>query len=182
MNKNLLHDISIGKKAPKIFNAIIEIPKGTDNKYEFDKKTGLMKLSRVLYSPVHYPANYGFIPQTLWEDNDPLDVIVVSNHAISSSILVEARPIGVLKMIDQKQHDDKIIAVPIADPEFKNTKLLNDLSEHFLKELKHFFQIYKELENKKVKILKFGTKKEAENSIKKAVKQYNKLKEIDSLK
>ncbi|HCL81851.1 MAG TPA: inorganic pyrophosphatase, partial [Nitrospiraceae bacterium] len=152
-NFNPWHDVSPGEKCPTEINAIIEVPMGSSTKYEIDKETGMIKLDRVLYSPVHYPADYGFIPRTYWEDDDPLDIIVISNFPVNPLTLVKARPVGVLRMIDKERDDTKIIAVHSTDPRFDGIKNLKDISEHTIKELRHFFEIYKELQGVKVTVV-----------------------------
>ena len=147
---NLWHDIKAGTKEK--LNVIIEIPKLSRVKYELDKETGLIKFDRVLFSPMHYPANYGFVPQTLWEDGDPLDVLVLAHESLVPGCLIEARPIGMLPMIDGGDDDVKILAVPAADPRFKNTLTIKDLEPHLLEEIKHFFQVYKNLQKKEVSV------------------------------
>lgn len=169
--------IAIGKNAPDIVNVIIEIPKDSQNKYEFDKELGIVKLDRVLYSPMHYPADYGFIPQTLCDDGDPLDAVVLGSSPLFPGCLVEARPIGLLKMIDGGENDYKILAVQAKNPRFDNIKDIKDIQkthEHSLKEIAHFFEAYKNLENKKVKIINWGNKKEAAKEIKDAREAYKK--------
>jgi inorganic pyrophosphatase len=150
---NVWHDIPVGKKVPEQINVIVEIPKGSHNKYEVDKETGLVMLDRVLYSPMFYPADYGFIPQTLGEDNDPLDALVLMNSPTFPATLISARPIGVLKMIDQGEGDDKILCVPVKDPRFADIKDLADIPKHILEEIAHFFVTYKQLEKKSVEIV-----------------------------
>jgi len=147
---NLWHDIPHGEKDE--LNVIIEIPMLSRVKYELDKDTGLIKYDRVLYSPMHYPANYGFVPRTLWEDGDPLDVLVMGQEPLIPGCLIEARPIGVLDMIDGGEGDAKVLAVPTADPRFKNTKDIKDIEPHLLEEIKHFFKVYKDLQGKKVEV------------------------------
>jgi inorganic pyrophosphatase len=147
---NLWHDIPHG--TADNLNVIIEIPLGSRVKYEVDKDTGLIKYDRVLYSPMHYPANYGFVPQTLWEDGDPLDVLVLTQEALVPGCLVEARPIGVLDMIDGGEGDAKILAVPVADPRMKNVKDIGDIEAHVLAEIQHFFKVYKDLQKKEVQV------------------------------
>lgn len=149
---NLWHDIPLGDNAPESFNAIIEIPKGSPNKYEVDKKTGLIKLDRANYSSAPYPFDYGFAPQTLWEDNDPLDVIVLTTFPLAPGILVEVRPVAVMEMIDDGDSDFKIIAVPVDDRRWDDVKDLKDLNQHNLKEYKHFFETYKALKGKAVTV------------------------------
>ncbi|MBS1266195.1 MAG: Inorganic pyrophosphatase [Candidatus Woesearchaeota archaeon] len=168
---NAWHDISPGK-VPDKFNVLVETPKGSKNKYELDKKTGLLKLDRTLYSPVYYPGDYGFIPQTWWYDNDPLDVVVISSHPVYPLTLVIARPIGLIKMIDNEQKDFKIMAVPIGDPNFKDIKKLSDLPEHKIKEIEHFFNIYKELQEIKCEVVKFKGRKSAKKIINTSIQLY----------
>lgn len=146
------HGASHGPKAPATVNALIEIPQGSRSKYEVDKETGLLKLDRVIYSSFQYPVNYGFIPQTLGLDNDPLDILVLCSQSIHSLCLVEANVIGNMQMIDSGQEDDKIIAVAAKDPSVNHYKRIEELPQHFLLELKNFFEQYKVLENKKVEI------------------------------
>ncbi len=169
---NPWRDVSAGKNLPSEINVIIEIPMGAQTKYEVDKETGMLKLDRVLYSPVHYPADYGFMPQSYWEDDDPLDIIVLSHFPVHPLTIVRARPIGVLRMIDQNQDDAKIIAVHTTDPRFERYQDLPDISEHQIKELKHFFEIYKELQGAVVKVVEFKDKKFAFDVIKKSVELY----------
>src|SRR6266536_6281016 len=126
------HAVSPGESAPEIVNAVIEIPQGSRSKYEVDKKTGLLKLDRVIYSSFQYPVNYGFIPQTLGQDNDPLDILVLCSQSIQSICLVEANVIGNMQMIDQGQMDDKIIAVAAKDPSVNHIKQMEELPQHFL--------------------------------------------------
>lgn len=150
------HDIPIGVKAPLIVNAIIEIPKDSKLKYEYDKETGLLKLDRFLFSAVHYPGDYGFVPQTLWEDGDPLDIIILTTRSITYPLtLAEVRVIGVARMIDNGEKDDKIIAVYNADPRYAEYTDLTDIPKHYLEELKHFFESYKQLEGKQCQIMEF---------------------------
>ncbi len=149
---NLLHDISAGDKAPEIINVIIEIPKGSKNKYEIDKETGIIKLDRVMHTSQDYPFDYGFVPQTLWHDGDALDVVVLTTHPLPVGILLEVRPIAVIRMIDAGERDEKIIAVPKADPRFNDVHDLKDINTHFLKEAEHFFTTYKKIQNKDVEI------------------------------
>lgn len=172
---NVWHDVEIGDKAPNVINSIIEIPKDSKLKYELDKKTGLIKLDRFLFSAVHYPGDYGFVPRTLWEDGDPLDIIILTNRSASYPLtLVEARVIGVIRMIDNGEKDDKIVAVYESDPRYKEYQEINDVPKHYLEELKHFFETYKELEGKKCKILEFLPKEAALKDVKTAQEIYNK--------
>jgi inorganic pyrophosphatase len=170
---NPWHDVEIGEKAPEKVTAIIEIPRGSHTKYEIDKDYGMLRLDRILYSPFYYPLNYGFIPQTLSEDNDPADVLVLCQEVIQPLCLVEVKPIGVIKMIDAGEEDDKIVAVVTKD---MSINYLNDVSElpaHFFAELKHFFEQYKKLENKTVVVKEMLGKQAALGIIKSSIKKYN---------
>ena len=149
---NLWRDLSPGRTPPEEVTAVIEIPSGSRNKYELDKATGLMKLDRVLFSAVHYPGDYGFIPRTLHEDNDPLDVLVLMKEQTFSGCMIDVRPIGVLRMLDRGEPDDKILAVPLNDPYSDETFDIADIPRHVLKEVEYFFSTYKDLEGKRVQI------------------------------
>jgi inorganic pyrophosphatase len=146
------HDVTPGENLPGEFTAVIEIPMGSSVKYELDKKTGLLRLDRVLYSAVYYPANYGFIPQTLAEDDDPLDVLVLSQEAVAPLTLVRARGIGLMTMIDTGRRDHKILAVAVDDPDYQAVRDFRELPPHRLMTLRRFFQDYKTLENKAVEV------------------------------
>lgn len=174
MNLNLWHEVPLGKDAPKSFNAIIEIPKGSNNKYEIDKETGLIALDRANYSSAPYPFDYGFAPQTLWEDNDPLDVVVISTFPLMPGILVSVRPVAVMEMIDSGESDYKIIAVPEDDKRFDDINDLKDLNAHTVEEYKHFFETYKALKGDGSKVVINGVKgkKDAIEAIKKSVGLY----------
>lgn len=171
---NLWHDIPLGDNAPESFNVIIEIPKGSPNKYEIDKKTGLIKLDRANYSAAPYPFDYGFAPQTLWEDDDALDVIVLATFPLAVGILVEVRPVGVMEMIDAGESDYKVLAVPLEDRRWDDVKDLEDLNKHNLKEYKHFFETYKNLKGQPSSVEILGTegRKEAMEAVEKSVKLY----------
>lgn len=166
------HGAFYGDKAPAKVNAIIEIPEGSRAKYEVDKETGLLKLDRVIYSSFHYPVNYGFIPQTLGLDGDPLDILVLCSQSIQPLCLVEADVIGNMQMIDQGQEDDKIIAVAAKDPSVNHIKSVDELPPHFIAELKNYFEQYKVLENKKVIIDNFQDKETAMQIITDAIEFY----------
>ncbi len=152
------HGAHFGEDAPKIVNAMIEIPQGSKSKYEIDKKTGLLKLDRIIYSSFHYPVNYGFIPQTLGKDGDPLDILVMCSEPIQPLCLVEAFVIGNMQMIDSGLIDDKIIAVALKDPGVNYITNLSEVPQHFFTVLKNYFEQYKVLENKKVEINDFQEK------------------------
>lgn len=149
---NLWHDLPAGENAPEEINVIIEIPKGSQNKYEYDKNLGVLKLDRVLFSSIYYPGDYGFIPQTLEEDNDPADAIVLVNFPSYPGMLIEATPIGVLPMIDSGEPDHKILCVPSHDVRLKHITNIDAIELPILNEIRHFFQVYKELEGKKVEL------------------------------
>lgn len=146
------HGVSPGKNIPYEVNAIIEIPKGSKAKYELDKESGLIKLDRILYSSVHYPVNYGFIPQTLGDDNDPLDILVLCTESLLPGCLVEAKVIGVMQMLDNGEGDDKIIGVASKDISVSHIRDMESMPPHLVKEIKNFFEEYKKLENKEVLI------------------------------
>ncbi|KAA0228617.1 MAG: Inorganic pyrophosphatase [Fimbriimonadales bacterium] len=148
-----LANVEIGDLAPDVVNCIIEIPKGSSNKYEIDMESGVVRLDRVLYSPLFYPYDYGFIPQTIYTDGDPLDLLVLISHPTFPGCVVEVRPIGILGMRDEKGRDDKVLAVATRDPRFSGIMSLEDLGEHTRKEIVHFFEVYKELEDKTVEVL-----------------------------
>ena len=145
---NIWHDIDSSRITRKDFEAVIEISKGSKMKYELDKETGLLKLDRVLHTSTHYPANYGFIPKTFADDNDPLDVLVLCSEQIEPMALVRCYPIGVISMMDGGHADDKIIAIPFGDPTYNEYKDISQLPKHIFNEMTHFFKVYKMLENK----------------------------------
>ncbi|HWC57500.1 MAG TPA: inorganic diphosphatase [Candidatus Paceibacterota bacterium] len=149
---NLLHDISAGKDTPRIINVIIEIPKGSKNKYELDKETGLITLDRALHTAQDYPFDYGFMPQSHWEDGDPLDVVVLTTYPLAPGVLVKVRPVAIIHMIDDGQGDAKIVGVPDKDPRFDHILDVADINKHTLKEIEHFFLTYKQLQKKEVRI------------------------------
>src|ERR1041385_7595241 len=155
------HGVPVGSNAPRIVNAIIEIPQGSRAKYEIDKDSGLLKLDRVIYSSFYYPSNYGFIPQTYGDDKDPLDILVITSMPVQALCLMEAKVIGVMQMIDSGDADDKIIAVANRDPSVNHYNNIEELQKHFFDELRHFFEEYKTLENKTVSVEEFGDKAKA---------------------
>lgn len=167
---NLWHEIEPGTKSE--MNVIVEINKGSKNKYEIDKKTGLIALDRVMHTGQDYPFDYGFVPQSLWHDNDPLDVVILSTYPFAPGVLVRCRPVAVMHMVDGGEADEKIIAVPTEDPRFDNIKDLPDVNPHTLKEIEHFFLTYKKLQNKEVVINGTDGKSEAENAFDESVKLY----------
>lgn len=147
---NLLHDIPAGTADE--MNVIIEIPKYSKNKYEIDKETGIIALDRVMHSAQDYPFDYGFVPQTLFDDGDALDVVLLTTYPLAPGILVKARPVAIMEMIDGGERDDKVIAVPVDDPRFDEVRDIGDLNKHFIKETSHFFETYKKVQNKEVKL------------------------------
>ncbi|NQV90960.1 inorganic diphosphatase [Candidatus Woesearchaeota archaeon] len=153
-------------------NVIIEIPKGSRNKYEYDKKNGVFVFDRILFSPFHYPADYGFVPQTHCEDGDPLDAYVLMREPTFPGIMIKSRPVAVMHMNDSGEEDNKLICVPIDDPFYEDVKNLEDLPKHLLKEIQHFMERYKDLQGKKVKVDGFKGVKEAKAEFKKSVKLY----------
>jgi len=166
------HGVAFGENAPRVVNAIIEIPQGSRCKYEIDKASGLLKLDRIIYSSFHYPVNYGFIPQTYGGDKDPLDILVITSLALVPLTLVEAKVIGVMQMIDGGEADDKIIAVAANDPSVNHYNNIEELPKHFFSELRHFFEEYKALENKSVKVEEFGDKAKAISIVSEAIDYY----------
>lgn len=147
---NLLHDIPAGTRAE--MNVIIEIPKNSKNKYEIDKETGIIALDRVMHTAQDYPFDYGFVPQTLFDDGDALDVVMLTTYPLAPGILVKARPVAIMEMIDGGDRDDKVVAVPVDDPRFADVKDLADINKHFIKEMSHFFETYKKVQNKEVSV------------------------------
>lgn len=166
------HGVPPGDQAPRIVNSIIEIPKGERAKYEIDKHSGLLKMDRVIHSSFHYPINYGFIPQTLGDDKDPLDILVLSSISVQALCIVEARVIGVMQMIDSGDADDKIIAVANTDPSVNYINNIEEMPPHFFNELRHFFEEYKKLENKTVVVEEFQDKATALKIISDALEFY----------
>ena len=167
---NLWHDIEAGAKEE--INVIVEINKGSKNKYEIDKQTGLIALDRVAHTAQDFPFDYGFVPRSLWHDNDPLDVIILTTHPLMPGILVRVRPVGLMNMIDTGEGDDKIIAVPVDDPRFETLKDLSDINPHTLKEIEHFYSTYKKLQNMEVQVTGFKGRAEAENAFAEGLKLY----------
>ena len=149
---NIWHDMSPKRIAPEDFIAVIEIPKGSKKKYELDKETGFLMLDRILYTSTHYPANYGFIPRTYGDDLDPLDVLLLCSEEIEPMTLVRCYPIGVITMVDNGRNDEKIIAIPFNDPNYNMYTNIDQLPSHIFDEMKHFFSVYKSLENKETAV------------------------------
>ncbi|MBX4181249.1 inorganic diphosphatase [Candidatus Parcubacteria bacterium] len=167
---NLWHDVEPGSK--EAMNVIVEINKGSKNKYEVDKKTGLIALDRVMHTGQDYPFDYGFVPKSLWHDGDPLDVIILSTYPFAPGVMVSCRPVAVMHMVDTGEADEKIIAVPVNDPRFNNLKDLSDINPHTLKEIEHFWLTYKQIQNKEVKINGTSGRAEAEASFEEGLKLY----------
>jgi len=167
---NLLHDVPAGTK--EVMNVIIEIPKFSKNKYEIDKDTGLIALDRVMHTAQDYPFDYGFVPQTLFDDGDALDVIILTTYPLAPGILVKARPIGIMEMIDGGDRDDKIVAVPVDDPRFDHIQDVSDVYPHFEKETSHFFETYKKVQNKEVSVGPWHGKEKAMEAFEKSRKMY----------
>lgn len=172
---NIWHDIDEKEITPEEFSAVIEIPKNSQCKYELDKETGMLRLDRVLYTSTHYPANYGFIPRTYADDKDPLDVLVLCSPEIYPMTLVRVRPIGVMQMIDSGAIDDKIIAVPVAEPTATDYHSVDDLPSHMFDEIMHFFKVYKQLENKETAVKSLFGREKALEIIEQAIEDYKKL-------
>lgn len=166
------HDIPAGTDAPAVVTAVIEIPAHGRNKYELDKDLGVFRLDRVLHSAVHYPGDYGFIPRTLGEDHDPLDILVVMSEPVFTGCLVDVRPVGLFELVDRGENDEKIIAVPTSDPFAESIHDLNDLRPHALREIEHFFQVYKDLEGSRTESRGFQDRRAAEALILSAMRSY----------
>ena len=172
---NIWHDIDASRIKPDRFIACIEISKGSKKKYELDKETGMIILDRVLFTSTHYPSNYGFIPKTYAADNDPLDVLVLCQEDIEPLSLVSCYPIGVIKMIDSDEVDEKIIAIPFGDPSLTQYKDIKELPQHLITEMKHFFEVYKSLEGKKTYVLDIEGVYGAKQIIKQSIESYNRI-------
>ncbi len=170
---NPWHDIDPRNAAPELLDCVIEIPRGGRLKYELDKNTGLLRLDRVLFSAVFYPANYGFIPRTYCDDKDPLDILVLGQEPVMPLCILTARPIGVMQMVDQDEEDDKIIAIHEHDPAYNHLRDISELPDHTLKELQRFFEDYKALELKHVRIERFRSRADAQTIIQTAFKFYD---------
>lgn len=148
---NLMH-LPNDPESPNVVNAVVEVPYGSSNKYEYDADLGVFRLDRVLYSPMHYPGEYGFVPRTLAKDGDPLDILVLGSRATFPGVVIRARPLAFLEMSDEKGRDQKVLAVPVDDPRYRNVLSGDDVEPHRLREIEHFFAIYKELEGKETTI------------------------------
>lgn len=169
---NIWHDISPKRITPEDFICVIEIPSGSKKKYELDKETGLIILDRVLYTSTHYPANYGFIPRTYGDDGDPLDVLLMCSETLEPLTLVRAYPIGVIKMLDNGRNDEKIIAIPFSDPNYNIYSDIDQLPKHIFEEMRHFFSVYKNLENKDTAVDEVRNREAAVKVIKDSIENY----------
>ena len=169
---NIWHDISPKRINPDDFVCVVEISKGSKKKYELDKETGFIILDRILYTSTHYPANYGFIPRTYGDDNDPLDVLLLCSEAIEPMTLVRCYPIGIISMIDNGHNDEKIIAIPFSDPTYNTYKDISELPEHVFNEMTHFFSVYKALEGKETAVSEVQDKEAALEVIALAIDNY----------
>jgi inorganic pyrophosphatase len=172
---NLWKDLVPGPSVPEVVYAVIEIPKGSRNKYEYDKDMEAFALDRVLYSPFHYPAEYGIIPKTLYDDGDPMDIIVLMEQPTFPGCVIETRPIGIMRMIDGDDNDDKILGVPINDPRFKDVNDIDDVPKHLLDEIAHFFKEYKHLEGKTTEILGWENAEKAFEAVEHSIDLYKKM-------
>ncbi len=169
------HDVHLGADAPEEFQAVIEIPKGSKVKYELDKETGLLRVDRILYSSVIYPASYGFIPQTLGDDHDPLDVLVLMQEPVVPLSILRVRPIGMMTMLDQGENDEKIISIHLDDPEYRDYRDIAELPAHRMNEVRRFFEDYKALEKKEVLVRDFLGPDDAKKAVRHAMELYEKL-------
>jgi inorganic pyrophosphatase len=169
---HLWHNLSAGPNPPDVIYAVVEVPKGSRNKYEYSKTAGVIKLDRVLYSPLHYPGDYGFIPQSYYGDGDPLDILVMMTEPTFPGCVLEVRPIAMLRLLDKGESDDKILAVPTTDPQFGDFNDLADVSRHFPQEVEHFFKVYKQLEGKQVDSHGWVGATEAKAAIMNALQMY----------
>ncbi len=172
---NIWHDVSPERIKPNDFLCVIEIPKGSRKKYELDKETGYIILDRVLYTSTHYPANYGFIPRTYGDDNDPLDVLLICAEDLEPLTLVRAYPIGVIAMVDNGHRDEKIIAIPYSDPNYNMYKSIDELPRHIFDEMRHFFAVYKNLEDKETAVEEVANAEAAIKIIEEAIVRYNEV-------
>lgn len=172
---NIWHDVDPKRITPYDFLAVIEIEKGSKKKYELDKQTGLIILDRILYTSTHYPANYGFIPHTLADDGDPLDVLLLCNEPIDPLVLVQCYPIGVITMLDNGKNDEKIIAIPFEDPNYNAYRGIEALPSHIFEEMRHFFSVYKQLEGKETAVNEVMGQKAAVEVIRQCIANYDEI-------
>jgi len=167
-----LYDIDPGPECPEVVRVVIEIPKNSANKYEYDGELGVFRLDRALYSPMHYPGDYGFIPGTLANDGDPLDVLTIVDEPSFTGCLIEARPVGILRMVDEKEDDQKVLAVPNDNPRFDSIHTIDQVFPHVRKEIEYFFSIYKELQGGQTKMKGWGGPPEARKAIQQSRQAY----------
>jgi inorganic pyrophosphatase len=172
---NPWHDIEPDRITPQSFLAIIEIPKGSKKKYELDKATGLLRLDRILFTATHYPMNYGFVPRTVTDDGDPLDVLVLCSEILDPLTEVECFPVGVVRMIDNEETDEKNIAIPFQDPTYRGFRDISVLPQHILQEISHFFEVYKELEHSTTSVKEIASMDDAVKVIERSIAGYKKL-------
>jgi inorganic pyrophosphatase len=175
----MLYEMDPGPECPEIVRMIVEIPKNSANKYEYDAKLGVFRLDRALYSPMHYPGDYGFIPGTLAADGDPMDVLVLVEEPSFPGCLIEVRPVGILEMTDQEEHDQKILAVPNRNPRYDQVHTMDQIFRHVRREIEHFFTIYKELEGRTTETQGWGGPREARKAIVDSRKNYVSKKAAD---
>lgn len=169
---NLWHELPPGSNSPEVVYTIVEIPRGSRNKYEYHKQAGIIKLDRVLYSSLYYPGDYGLIPRTYYEDGDPLDILVMINEPTFPGCIIETRPVGLFRMLDRGAPDDKILAVPDRDPLYRDIHDLEDMPKHYLDEVAHFFSVYKDLEGARVEVIGWEDAATAKSQIEHAMKLY----------
>ena len=175
------HEMDAGPDAPARMNVVVEIPRGSRNKYELDKQTGMFKLDRLLYSSVHYPGDYGFFPQTYAEDDDPLDAIVMTTVPTFPGCVIEVRPIGIFRMTDRDEMDEKVLCVPARDPLYDEYRGLGDVAPHYLKEVEHFFSVYKDLEGVRVHAMGWEDETSARNTIVECMARYAVKRKADAV-
>ncbi len=171
--QNLWRELRPGPKIPDIVYAIIEIPKGSRNKYEYNKENGVIVLDRVLFSSLHYPGDYGLIPRTFYDDGDPLDILLMTNEPTFPGCIIQARVIGIFRMLDRGVHDDKVLAVPATDPLFSEYHDLKDVPPHFLNEVAHFFEVYKDLEGMRTKPIGWENAEVAKAEVLRSIKLFD---------
>ncbi|MGH7457854.1 MAG: inorganic diphosphatase [Longimicrobiaceae bacterium] len=174
------HDLDPGRDPPQEMTVVVEIPRGSRNKYELDKESGLFRLDRVLYSAMHYPGDYGFFPRTLAEDHDPLDALVMTTVPTFAGCRLAARPVGLFHMKDRDEMDQKVLCVPVADPFYQGHRLLSDVPDHFLREVEHFFAVYKDLEGGRVETLGWEDREKALELITSSMERYREKSEEES--
>jgi len=175
---NLKDDLTPGENLPDSFNVVVEIPSGSQNTYEYDADLGAFKLDRVLFSPMHYPGDYGFVPQTLFTDGDPVDALVLVTFPTYPGIIVEVRPIGVLEFIDDGEEDHKLLCVPVNDIRYSTVNTMKDIAEPYLNEIAHFFKVYKELEGKTVDVKGWHGVDEAKKILLESIERYKDKKDL----